>query len=74
MGVGKLIMNKTEMKIRKLSDKTAKREISKFFVGQVSQGVKRVDVVDVSASLNIPGKQVEKIFYQFIDEGRVKAL
>ena len=67
----------TDMKtltIRKITDQRARREISQFFMQKLSRGVKKIDVSIVSASLRIPGGQVEKIFYEFINEGRVRRI
>ena len=58
--------------IRKISDKRAEQEITKLFKYNLSKGVTKVDVLDISSNLKIPGTQVEKIFYQFIKEGKVK--
>ena len=60
--------------IRKMSETTAKREIGSFLMKKLSSGVTKLDVSDVSLGLKIPGTQVEKIFRQFIKEGRAKEL
>lgn len=67
----KTMKHKPKMTIRKISDRSAKKEIGGFFIRQSSRGVKRVDVAHVSSALGLPGTQVEKIFYQFIKAGRV---
>lgn len=63
-----------KIEIRRMSDGRAKKEVADFFVRKLSKGVTRVDVLDVSASLKLPGTQVEKVFREFIREGRVKQL
>ena len=67
-----IMKNKTKLTIRSVSDSRAKEEVAKFFKTEASMGVKRVDVAYVSSILSIPGTQVEKIFHEFIKEGRVK--
>ncbi len=63
-----------KLTIRKISDVKAKQEIGKFFIQNLSKGVTKIDIPSVSSSLGISGTQVEKIFYEFIKEGRVKQL
>lgn len=60
--------------IRRISDSHAKKEMEKLFVRKLSKGITRLDVLNVSADLKIPGTQVEKIFLDFIKEGSVKQL
>lgn len=60
--------------IRRVSETKAKKEIATFFIRNLSKGVTKLDVSDVSLNLKIPGTQVEKIFHQFIKEGRAKEL
>ena len=64
--------NKSKITIRTVSDKTAKREVTSFFVKEAAKGVKRVDVGHVSSALGLSGIQVEKILYDFIREGKVE--
>ncbi|KKT86851.1 MAG: hypothetical protein UW86_C0017G0003 [Microgenomates group bacterium GW2011_GWA1_Microgenomates_45_10] len=65
---------KTRLTVRSISDWKAKGEVAKFFKTSASIGIKRVDVAHASSALSLPGTQVEKIFHEFIKEGRVKQI
>lgn len=59
------------MKIRRISDNSAKKEISSYIIKQKKKGVSRINALEIYDNVRLPPKQIDKVMTKFEKEGRV---
>lgn len=59
------------MKIRKINDKSARKEITSYIIKQKNRGISKVDAWEIYDTVKLPPEQIDKVMTKFEEEGKV---
>ncbi len=60
------------MKIKRLNDKSAEKEITSYIIKEKRRGTSEVSILDISNGAKLPLEQIDRIMEKFEKEGRIK--